>query len=167
MRLLDKVSTVQITEHWRVCKDGDPAGIELYERHYSCYQYKDGRDRKLFIGPGFKIVLITEDCDALFAWRKFISDDDQDGVNCAVFRNESSILSSQLILEAERVAWCRWPGDRLYTYVSATAVNSTNPGFCFQKAGWTKCGKSKSGLLVFEKRPTPAGLVQVWPEVVE
>jgi hypothetical protein len=40
-------------------------------------------------------------------WEKVIdhvSGDGQQGVNCAVFRNESEILSSQLILEAEKIA---------------------------------------------------------------
>jgi hypothetical protein len=41
----------------------------------------------------------------------------QRGVNCAVFRNESSVLSSELIREACGLAWTRWPGERLYTYV--------------------------------------------------
>jgi hypothetical protein len=31
-------------------------------------------------------------------------------VNCAVFRNEGPVLSSDLILEAEELAWGRWPG---------------------------------------------------------
>jgi hypothetical protein len=152
MILLDQVSTVQITEHWHICKDGDPAGLALYERHYSCYQYKDGRSRSLFCGPGFKIVLITSGCDALFVWRKFKSMDNQQGINCAVFRNESAHLSSGLILEAERVAECRWPGERLYTYVSPSAVKSQNPGYCFKRAGWKLCGTTKKGLLIFEKK---------------
>ena len=145
------MSTVQITENWRICKDGDPAGLALYERHYSCYIYKDGRERKLFCGPGFKIVLLTEAGDALFVWRKFIDASGQKGINCAVFRNESQIRSSDLILEAERVAWCRFPGERLYTYVSKTKVKSSNPGCCFKKSGWIKCGETKGGLLIFEK----------------
>lgn len=153
MTLLDKVSTVQLTEHWHICKDGDPAGLVLYERHYSCYSYKDGRERKLFCGPGFKIVLITADCDALFVWRKFRSMGEQEGINCAVFRNESITLSSILILEAERVAWCRWPGERLYTYVSPTKIRSKNAGCCFKKAGWEKSGLSAKGLIIFEKFP--------------
>jgi len=127
--------TVQLTEHWTVVKDGDPVGLTLYERHYSCYQYKDGRQRKLFCGPGFKIVLLKTGGDALFVWRKFIDASGQQGINCSVFRNESDVLSSSLILEAERVSECRWPGERMYTYVNGKEVNSRNPGFCFHQ-GW-------------------------------
>ena len=93
-------------------------------------------------------------CDALFVWRKFISADGQQGVNCSVFRNESPIQSSLLIREACDFAWRRWPGERLYTYVKAEAVKSINPGYCFIKAGWRKCGITKvNKLLIFEIMP--------------
>ncbi|MDQ3802518.1 MAG: hypothetical protein M3416_01485 [Acidobacteriota bacterium] len=95
--------------------------------------------------------MLTPEADALFVWRKFISDDGQEGVNCAVFRNEGDRLSSDLILEAERWAWAKWPGERLYTYVNPRKVRSANPGYCFLKAGWRKSGESKKGLLIFEK----------------
>lgn len=148
---LPEAQTVQITENWRIVKDGDRGVLELYERHYSCYDYKDGRERKLCMGPGFKIVLIGVGGRSIFGWRKFIDDSGQSGVNCAFFRNESRVLSSLLILEAERVAWCRWPGERLYTYVDPTKIKSTNPAFCFICAGWRKCGVTKGGLLILEK----------------
>jgi hypothetical protein len=148
---LKAAATVRLTENWHVVKDGDPVGLWLYERHYSCYQYKDGRDRKLFCGPGEKIVLVKGGGDALFVWRKFIDASGQQGINCAVFRNESDSLSSSLILEAERVAACRWPGERLYTYVGGKSIKSSNPGCCFKKAGWKRCGTTKGGLLIFEK----------------
>jgi hypothetical protein len=149
-----QIATVRLTERWHVCKDGDPAGLDLYERHYSAYQYKDGRERKLFCGPGEKLVLLTEEGDALWVWRRFIENHESEphGVNCAVFRNESPHLASELILEAERVAWCRWPGQRLYTYVNPERT-SRNPGYCFLRAGWQRCGKTKGGLLVLEKLP--------------
>lgn len=136
---------------WSAVKDGDPLSKSIFDRHYSRRKYKDGRKPKLFVGPGFKLVLIAVNGDALFVWRKFISDDGQVGVNCAVFRNESSIKSSELILEAEKIAWKKWPGERLYTYVNAKKVKSTNPGYCFKMAGWKKCGETKNGLLIFEK----------------
>ena len=30
---------------WYLTKDGDASCLELYERHYSCYRYRDGRRR--------------------------------------------------------------------------------------------------------------------------
>lgn len=156
MRLLvPDSSSVRITEHWRIAKDGDPAGLDLYERHYSSHKYRDGRARKLFCGPGEKLVLMDAGGDAVFVWRRFLENGRTEpiGINCAVFRNEGPVLSSLLILEAERVAWCRWPGERLYTYVDPNAVASANPGYCFKVAGWAPCGETAGGLLVLEKLP--------------
>lgn len=44
---------------WWLTKDGDRDCLALYERHYSAYRYADGRRRKLFVGPGEKLVLRT------------------------------------------------------------------------------------------------------------
>ena len=140
---------------WMQVKDGYPPGKAMYDRHYSSRRYKDGRKPKLFCGPGEKMVLMTPEEDALFVWRKFRSMAvDQTGINCAVFRNESSTRASDMILAAEDWAAKRWPGERAYTYVNGGKIKSTNPGYCFIKAGWTKCGHSKGGLLILEKQLT-------------
>ena len=135
---------------WIVGQDGEPELRAMYERHYSCYQYKDGRKPKLFAGPGQKIVLTTPRRRALFVWRKFIDASGQQGINCAVFRNESEYLSSTLIGEADTIADTIWPGERHYTYVRQEAVKSRNPGYCFICAGWNRCGFTGQGLLVLE-----------------
>lgn len=139
---------------WTVAKDGDLAGMELFRRHYTFKAYRDGRKRTLFCGPGYKMVLITPGLDALFVWRKFKDDSGQQGINCAVFRNESDRLASELILEAEAFAWRRWPSEtRLYTYVNDRKIRSRNPGYCFIRAGWKRCGITKwNRLLIFEKQ---------------
>jgi hypothetical protein len=141
-------------ENWYAVKDGDAMARGLFNRHYSRHFYKDGRRPKIFVGPGQKMVLMTTDGRALFVWRKFISKDNQQGVNCAIFRNESERLSSDLILEAEQLAWSRWPNERLYTYVNPTKIKSSNPGYCFKKAGWRTCGITKAKrLVILEKLP--------------
>jgi len=139
---------------WLPIRDGDPRARALYRRHYSWHEYKDNRQHDRFVGPGERLVLITLTCDALFIWRKFRPLDGQQGVNCSVFRNESNITSSQLILSAEELAWKRWPGERLYTYVNPKKIRSANPGYCFLCAGWQHCGHTKSGLVILEKLPT-------------
>ena len=138
---------------WWLTKDGDLDCLALYERHYSAYQYKDGRVRNKFAGPGEKIVLRTQTGDAMFVWRKFRDDSGEQGINCAVFRNESAHKSSELIRQADAIADCIWPDSRHYTYVSAAAVASRNPGFCFIAAGWIKLPyKTKTrGLIVLER----------------
>jgi hypothetical protein len=141
------------TKFWRLSRDGDPIGLALYRRHYSRRVYADGRDPALFVGPGHKLVLIAHDDDALFVWRRFIDASGQQGVNCAVFRNESPNLASAMILDAETWAWDRWPGERLYTYVNPGRIRSTNPGYCFKHAGWRTCGmtRGRRPLVILEK----------------
>lgn len=138
---------------WFLTKDGDRTCLALYERHYSCHRYRDGRKRVLFAGPGEKIVLRTAKGDAMFVWRKFLDRSGQKGVNCAVFRNESPYLSSELIRQADAIADLCWPGERRYTYVRKEAVRSANPGYCFFRAGWRRCGMTMGGLLVLERIP--------------
>ena len=136
---------------WWVTKDGDLDCLELYERHYSAHRYRDGRVRVLFVGPGDKFVLRTKDGDACFVWRRFKDDSGQTGINCAVFRNESPHRSSELIRQADAIADAAWPCRRHYTYVDSEKVASANPGFCFLKAGWARCGRTAGGKLVLER----------------
>ncbi len=135
--------------YWIKTRDGDPKARELADRHYS----RKKKGAALFCGPGQKLVLVTPDYRALFVWRKAIyRKDNQVGVECTLFRNEGDILSSQLIKEAEEFAKQKWPGERFFTYVWGKKVKSSNPGYCFVKAGWRKCGKNKDGrLTIFEK----------------
>ncbi len=110
---------------------------------------RNGKNGKRIIGPGETILLIGKDNKALFAWKKQkYSQDGQTGVNCCIFRNEGNELSSDLILQAEQIAWQRWPGERLFTYVNAGKIKSNNPGACFKKAGWKTCGITKARKLV-------------------
>jgi hypothetical protein len=155
---------------WWVTRDGDLDCLALHARHYSRYEYADERARVLFVGPGDKLVLRTERADAAFVWRKFVDDcidertgEKQQGVNCAVFRNEGEHLSSRLIRQADAIADETWTDRRHYTYVSREKVASRNPGYCFLMAGWRRCGMTKGGLIVMERvlpepMPTASGL---------
>jgi hypothetical protein len=137
---------------WVVTVDGDDSARAIFDRHYSRYHYADGRRPMLFVGPPEKLVLLRHDARALFVWRRFISADGQQGVNCAIFSNEGSELSSQLIREADALADARWPGERHYTYVAPTKIRSVNPGFCFKAAGWRLCGVTKRRKFVILER---------------
>lgn len=126
-----------VAGHWLPAKDGDVRGMAMFKRHYSFREYRDHRRRVLFVGPGEKMVLLTEQCDAMFVWRKFIDDSGETGVNCAVFRNESDVLASDMVREADELAFAKWPGERHYTYVDPRKIQRTRqPGRCFYKAGW-------------------------------
>ncbi len=147
---------------WIQVKDGNDTARDIFDNHYSRYFYADGRKPKLFVGPGSKLVLISGDALALFVWRKFISRDGQEGVNCAVFRNEGKQLSSTLILEAENIARSKWGRQRFFTYVNAGRLSTRKkrgqeycpypPGRCFLEAGWRYVGRTKARRLhILEK----------------
>jgi len=121
------LSLLPLEGYWTQVKDGNPIVAQLYMRHYSCYQYADKRrqqygnpSRFLVMGPGEKLILLSLDGLAIFGWRKFIDDSGQQGVNCSFFRNESPVLSSVLILDAERHARAKWGG--------ATAIHLRQSG---------------------------------------
>jgi hypothetical protein len=140
---------------WLPVRDGDPTAAALYDRHYSRNPSARGNPR--VAGPGQKIVLLTPCARALFVWRVFITKDPTAGegdVNCAIFRNEGAGRASDLIRAAMAMAWERWPGRRLYTYVNPRRVRSRNPGYCFKAAGWRVCGMTKTRrLLILEALP--------------
>lgn len=125
-------------DYWYAVKDGDPAAAALYDRHYSAKNNRRKTNRQ-FGGPGERLVLMTPDSQALLVWRRQMYRHDQNtGVECAVFRNEGPIRSSTLLLDAMDVAWTRWPTATLFTFVDPSKIKSTNPGYCFIKAGWHK-----------------------------
>lgn len=143
---------------WWVTRDGDLDCLDLYLRHYSSEKAKrQPGDGDLFVGPGNKLVLHIGN-RALFVWRKFVDDcidqrtgERQQGVNCAVFRNESQHLSSDLIRQADAIADAVWTDRRHYTYVNSEKIASANPGYCFLRAGWKRCGTTAGGLIVLER----------------
>lgn len=77
--------------------------------------------------------------------------DAQTGYNCAIFRNESKRLSSDIILEAERHAVDKWGVNRAYTYVDPKRICSVNPGCCFKWAFWSLYGITQSGKHILSK----------------
>lgn len=123
----------------------------LADRHYS----RRTIGSRQFCYSGRKLVLRNEPGDILFVWMfpdPSMRMDGQTGYNCAIFRNESSRKSSEIILEAESMAFEKWGPDRLYTYIDPKCVKSVNPGYCFKVAGWKFQRISKVGkhLLVKE-----------------
>ena len=102
-----------IDGYWLSVKRTDPRAYALYRRHYSAA--KGARWRRMgntnVTSGGQTMVLLTLALDALFVWLHNVIKrlDGQAGVNCTVFRNEGPVLSSELIREADELAWRRWP----------------------------------------------------------
>lgn len=144
----------KLSEHWCLSRDGDVYAYDISRRHYSTRRYRTPRQR-LFVGPGHKLVLLGADGRSLFVWRAFKDDavPAQTGYNCALFRNEGPVLSSILIEEAVAIVFERWGVNRCYTLVNPGRIRSSNPGYCFQRAGWLKCGLTKTGKQILERLP--------------
>lgn len=149
---------------WWATHDGDRTCRAMYEQHYSCHHYKDGRRPAKFVGPGDYFALRTSSGDAFFVWKRFVDScidhrtgKRQAGVNCATFRNTGEIESSTLIRQADAIADAIWLDRRHYTYVDETKVRSGLPGGCFLAAGWryVRAGRhrarTKGGLLILER----------------
>ncbi len=135
--------------------DSDMA--RLADRHYS----RRTVGARQFCYAGRKLVLRNTEGSVLFVWMWPYDElrmDGQTGYNCVIFRNESQRRSSEIILEAEQLARDKWGPNRFYTYVAPDKIQSSNPGYCFQMAGWRKRGYSKSGLVLLVK-DSPKGAV--------
>jgi hypothetical protein len=112
----------------------------LFDRHYSRRPTSIGCGN--VAGPVRHLVLVAEDETAVWitSWPEFNADG-LDVWRCSVFRNEGKGRSSDLIRTAMQVTACAWE-DRptapagWATFVDRRRVRSTNPGYCFQKAGW-------------------------------
>jgi hypothetical protein len=137
----------------------DPEMARMADRHYS----RRTKGSPQFLNNGRKIVIRDAAGDVLFGWiypYPALRLDRQTGYNCAIFRNESSRRSSDIILECEGIAIARWGPNRMYTYVNPAKIRSRNPGFCFKQAGWRNVRHedgslvlSKSGQVLLEKGP--------------
>lgn len=126
---------------WEVSHKYDPRGAKLADRHYS--RRKVGSPQ--FMPPGQTLVLIEPHGLAVWGWWRphpasgLRALNGLDGWTCSIFRNESPVLSSSLILEAERALSESGLGcgpDGLLTYVWDRKVLSCNPGYCYKRAGW-------------------------------
>ena len=152
------VQPLGIEGHWIGVRDADPRAVALYRRHYSAKnpaRPRFGTNYAKFCGPGRHSVYLTTDGLALWVWRlSKVRRDGQTGIECSIFRNEGPLRSSDLIREAMDLAWSRWPGQRLFTYVWDTKVKSVNPGYCFKMADWKACGRNADGRLT---------ILECWP----
>lgn len=121
---------------WQRRRRTDPAACALADRHYSRQTRGSGR-----LGPPARtLVFVTADETALWltSWPKYPMDE-LDAWRCSIFRNEGSARSSDLIraaMELTAAIWADRPEAGWLTWVDRAAVASSNPGYCFLRAGW-------------------------------
>lgn len=137
--------------NWIPVNKGDVRARGLADRHYN----RQTKYAPQFTRPGNNLVFLTQDCRAVWVSWKPAQDikrmDEYTGAyECTIFRNESDILSSELIKEAVELTEEIWgaPENGWITYVMQDKIKSVNPGYCYLKAGWRHDGKSKTKGLV-------------------
>jgi len=159
---LDLFPEVARVGHWRRVGKFYPAAVAIADRHYS--RRKPGSPQ--FMPPGQTVVLIENGQQAVFGWWRPHPDsglqsmNGLDGWTCTIFRNESQVLSSELILSAEKALEATGYNcgpDGLLTYVWDSRVRSVNPGCCFKRAGWRAIGRSKDGRKTLLQKHTHMG----------
>lgn len=126
---------------WQRSTKGNADAIALADRHYSRAKY--GKQGGQVGPPGRLLVLLTPDHSALWVTHWPLAKLALDGLDswrCVIFRNEGSCLSSDLIRTAMATTADIWqdqaPPDGWVTWVDRKEVRSSNPGYCFQQAGW-------------------------------
>jgi len=141
----------------------DPRGRVLADRHYN--RQKIGASG--FVPPGRCLVLLTENADALwvtsYPFAQYVKHAWAGAWVCSIFRNESAVLSSELIREALACTRWRWPDEPkgMITFVDAAKTQrKRDPGRCFRRAGFTHVGYTAGGLVALhcsvEDMPTAA-----------
>lgn len=135
---------------WQLADRADPRCVALADRHYS--RQKIGTPQ--FVPPGRCLVLYadTETGEAVWvtSWpfAQYVKHAWAGAWVCSIFRNEGAALASDLILDAvaaTRARYGRPPDLGLVTFVKPDAIRSTNPGYCFQQAGFRLAGHAKDG----------------------
>jgi hypothetical protein len=141
---------------WHETHKGDARCRELADRHYT----RQHVGHPMWTRPGYNQVLFTEDeqGSAVFVWWRpkweagLPGTARKDGlrcIECTIFRNETKMLSSGLIVEAMQalLTWPRatdveWP-DGIITAVSSERPahrrsSGSLPGHCFRQAGFVE-----------------------------
>lgn len=141
---------------WTLSYRADPLALPLADRHYN--RQKPGTPQ--FVPPGRCVVLLSENMNALWvtSWpfAKYVRHEWAGAWINSLFRNEGPELSSRLILQA--VAATRWvwpdvPELGLITFVDASQIRSTNPGYCYLCAGFEHAGYTQGGLVALQLLP--------------
>lgn len=146
---------------WALSDKGDPRAVAIYDRHYSRRPSSIGKP--CIAPPGRCLVLTLPIGGGLWVTSaqlpEFVKHSWPGAWLCTVFRNESAALSSTLVIaavEATVAAWGPLPPAGFVTFVDAGKVRrKRDPGRCFLRAGWTRVGETRGGLVILRLSPCP------------
>jgi len=140
---------------WEISHRADPRAVRLADLHYS--RQKPGTPQ--FMPPGRCLVLWQPGAVWGTSWpfAEYVKHAWAGAWVCSIFRNEGAGRASDLIREA--VAATRWyfgepPSLGMVTFVDPQKVrHKRDPGRCFLKAGFQRCGAAKDGKLALRLAP--------------
>lgn len=138
--------------NWCLSHRADKTVIPLADRHYN--RQKIGSPQ--FVPPGRCLVLKNEDVSAFWitSWpfAEYTKHQWAGAWVCSAFRNESKLLSSELIRQAVACTIWRWPEVPplgMVTFVDPKKVRHKRDfGRCYRRAGFEEVGVTKSNKLV-------------------
>lgn len=141
---------------WRLSNRADPLALPLADRHYN--RQKIGAPQ--FVPPGRCTVLLTPGANAVWvtSWpfAEYVKHAWAGAWVNSLFRNESGHLSSDLIRQAvaaTRHIWPNVPNLGMVTFVDRRHIQSRNPGYCYQCAGFRRVGYTVGGLVALQLLP--------------
>ena len=142
---------------WIRSNRADPEVVPLADRHYN--RQKIGSPQ--FAPPGRCLVLKTAFLDAFWitSWpfAQYVKHAWGGAWICSAFRNEGPQLSSTLIRQAVSATLHEYgeaPELGMVTFVNAAKVRrKRDPGRCYLRAGFSRCGMTKGGLIALQMRP--------------
>lgn len=144
---------------WMRVSAADPLVRVMADRHYP--RQKAGS--RFFSPPGRKVVfsLPTRDAYWITLHQQHVDHAWPGAWCCSAFRNESSVLSSELVVEAlaaTRALWGDPPAEGMITFVDPTATarrrgRRSLPGHCFRVLGFAEVGSTGSGKLCLHLPP--------------
>lgn len=124
---------------WTLSHKFDPRALPLADRHYN--RRKIGSPQ--FVPPGRSLVLLSGNHDALwvssYPFAEYVRHAWAGAWVCSLFRNESPILSSELIREAVAITRSVWPVPALgmVTFINTQKTRrKRDPGRCYLRAGF-------------------------------
>lgn len=138
----------------------DPRALPLANRHYN----RQNPNSPQFMPPGSCLCLLAGENPAAGAlWgtlapkKQYVQHQWAGAWTCTLFRNESAVLSSNLIRQAVAATVHRYgaaPPEGFITFVDrAQTKGKRDPGFCYLMAGWHPIGRSQKGLYAFGLGP--------------
>lgn len=143
---------------WRIATRADRTAVAIADRHYN--RQKPGTPQ--FVPPGRCLVLVAKNGGAVWvtSWpfAQYVKHDWPGAWINSCFRRERGRLASKLIRQA--VAATRWyfgkpPIGGMVSFVDPKKVRDNgNPGKCYEKAGFSRVGTTKGGLIAWQMLPS-------------